>query len=121
VKTSSRLIWANFIHLFAVSLIPFLTDWISETRFAPVPVAMYAFVFLLVNITYVLLIYETISREGEYSIPAKTKQRLRIRSFITLGLFTLAMIIAFWYPYLGFGLICCCLINYLRPGMPKKK
>ena len=121
LKTSTRLIWANFIHLFAVSLIPFLTDWISETRFAPVPVAMYAFIFLLVNITYVLLIYETIGREGGKSIALEPRLRLGIRSLLTLALFTIAMIVAFWYPYFGFGIVCGCLISYLRPELPDKK
>src|SRR5690242_9052619 len=26
-----RLMWVNFAHLFSVSLIPFLTDWIAES------------------------------------------------------------------------------------------
>jgi uncharacterized membrane protein len=31
---SLRLMWVNFAHLFSVSLIPFLTDWIAETKVA---------------------------------------------------------------------------------------
>jgi hypothetical protein len=37
-----RLIWWNFAHLFVVSLVPFSTVWIAVTRFAAVPVAVYA-------------------------------------------------------------------------------
>src|SRR5438034_11411453 len=52
---TARLIWANFAHLFTVSLIPFSTAWIAQTDLAAVPVSLYAGVFVLVNATYVLL------------------------------------------------------------------
>src|SRR6185437_12298850 len=31
------LIWVNFIHLFAVSLLPFATAWVARTRLASAP------------------------------------------------------------------------------------
>ena len=61
------LIWANFGHLFCVALIPFLTAWVAETKLAPLPVAMYALVFLLVNLTYLSLIYQTLCGNRESS------------------------------------------------------
>jgi hypothetical protein len=45
------------------------------------------------------------------------------RSVGTMLFFASAMIVAFWYPFIGFGMICCCLLLYLRPGvkgMPMK-
>lgn len=63
---TKRLMWANFAHLFAVSLIPFLTDWMADTRLQSAPVMMYAFVFLLVNFTYLLLIRETILHKQKF-------------------------------------------------------
>jgi len=44
-----RLVWGNFAHLFAASLLPFSTAWIAETSLAAVPVSLYATVFVLVN------------------------------------------------------------------------
>jgi uncharacterized membrane protein len=43
-----RLIWWNFAHLFAISLVPVSTAWVAVTRFAAVPVAVYAAVFAMV-------------------------------------------------------------------------
>jgi uncharacterized membrane protein len=34
-----RLVWGNFAHLFAISLMPFATAWIASTRLGAVPVA----------------------------------------------------------------------------------
>jgi hypothetical protein len=40
-------------------LIPFITSWMADTRLAALPVALYAFDFFLVNVTYIVLIYES--------------------------------------------------------------
>jgi uncharacterized membrane protein len=34
-----RMIWVNFAHLFMVSLVPFSTAWVADTRLAAVPVS----------------------------------------------------------------------------------
>ena len=115
-----HLIWANFAHLFAVSLIPFLTDWMAETRLAPVPVVLYAFDFLLVNITYLMLIWQTISTKQNTGLPPSARRLFHLRSVGTLLIFGSAMVVAFWHPYIGFGLICACLVMYLWPGAPFK-
>jgi uncharacterized membrane protein len=47
-----RLLWVNFAHLFAVSLVPFTTAWVADTRLAAVPVFVYAAVFVLVELAY---------------------------------------------------------------------
>jgi uncharacterized membrane protein len=120
-KASLRLIWANFGHLFSVSLIPFLTAWMAETRLAAVPVAMYAAVFFLVNATYLALVWETLLNKTGESVSDQTRRLLHIRSFLTLALFAIAMMAAFWHPLIGFAIICCCLILYLRPAVSRKE
>jgi len=121
VTAKLRLMWANFAHLFCVSLIPFLTEWMSDTRLASVPVAMYAFDFMLVNVTYFWLIWETLCDDMSRAIPARARYLLHLRSFVTLGIFTTAIIIAFWWPLVSFTLIVSCLVLYTRPEVPKIK
>jgi uncharacterized membrane protein len=120
-RATTRFIWANFGHLFVVSWIPFLTAWIAETRLASLPVALYAFVFFLVNLTYLILIYETLYKDGDNPLPHKTLRLMRVRSLATLLLFLAAMMLAFWLPYVGFAIICCCLLLYLRPDLRDTK
>ncbi|HEY6977672.1 MAG TPA: TMEM175 family protein [Chitinophagaceae bacterium] len=113
-----RLIWANFAHLFAVSLIPFNTDWMAETRLQSVPVAMYGFVFLLVNITYLLLIRETMGIKKSMDVLNQATRLFHVRSVLTILIFGSAMVVALWHPYIGFGIICACLTLYLLPEVP---
>lgn len=114
-----KLIWANFGHMFAVSLIPFLTAWIADTGLAPVPTAMYAFVFFLVNLTYLGLIYQT--NAHRYRRRGKDSRPFRIRSVATLVSFLSAVGLSFWHPSIGFAIICGCLFLYLKPEGPKNK
>ncbi|WPU94834.1 TMEM175 family protein [Mucilaginibacter sabulilitoris] len=112
------LMWANFAHLFSVSLVPFSTNWMAETRLRSVPVVMYGFVFLLVNITYLLLIRETVAAKKNADMPNGTKRLFLVRSALTMLIFGSGMVVALWYPYIGFGMICACLTLYLRPDVP---
>jgi uncharacterized membrane protein len=112
-----RLMWANFAHLFSVSLIPFSTKWVSDTRLQSVPVIIYALIFVLANVTYLWLVKETIHGSLNRGISGKAMKLLHLRGFITLALFTSAMIIAIWFPFGGFGLIACCLSLYVRPAL----
>jgi uncharacterized membrane protein len=118
-QATPRLMWANFGHLFSVSLIPFFTAWLAETELAPIPVAMYAFVFFLVNITYLALIWETLFDNKNTALPGRARLLLHVRSFITISMFLAAAVLAFWFPFLGFAMICCCLILYLKPELTK--
>ena len=113
-----RLIWGNFAHLFAVSLMPFSTAWIASTRLGGVPVAFYAGVFLLVNVTYVLLCMEAVDRSAPHKVAARDRSMMHMRSFATLVVFAAAGLVALRYPIGGMAMICLCLVVYLSPGTP---
>ena len=111
-EASVRLLWFNFAHLFSMSLIPLSTAWMATSRLAAQPVAFYAAVFFLVNVTYVALIWELVESEGGI---APLRRALRRRSIITLCLFAAAAVIALAYPVIGLTICIGCLILYLKP------
>ena len=113
-----RLIWGNFAHLFAVSLMPFATAWIASTRLGAVPVALYAGVFVLVNLTYLLLCWEAVDRSATHKVTPRVRSMMRMRSLVTLVVFAAAAVVALRYPIGGMAMICLCLIVYLSPGTP---
>jgi uncharacterized membrane protein len=67
---SGRVLWANLHLLFWLSLIPFVSGWMGENRFAPVPTALYGGILLLAACAYLLLQREILAREGPGSILA---------------------------------------------------
>jgi uncharacterized membrane protein len=116
-----RLVWSNFAHLFSVSLIPFTTEWISDSRLAAAPVTLYAAVFVLVNLTYLALCWEAIDRPAHEDVSQRVRRMMRMRSFITIGVFVAAALVALTWPVVAMVLICLCLIGYLRPDIPGRK
>jgi uncharacterized membrane protein len=116
-----RLVWSNFAHLFSVSLIPFTTEWIADSRLADAPVVLYASVFVLVNITYIALCTEVVDRPAHDDVSHRLRRLLRMRSFITIFVFAAAALIALRWPVIAMALICLCLIGYLRPDIPDPK
>jgi len=51
-EPTPHLIWINFAHLFAVSLVPFTTAWVADTHLAAAPVFIYAADFVFVELAY---------------------------------------------------------------------
>lgn len=110
-----RLVWINFIHLFFVSLLPFATSWIARTRLASSPVAFYAGLFVCIDIAYNLFEHQVLARADSSQVSERMRRLARRRSLIVLASFTVAMMLAFVAPLLGFGLICAALLLHLRP------
>jgi uncharacterized membrane protein len=109
------LIWVNFAHLFAVSLVPFTTAGVARTELSSAPVTVYAAVFACVNIAYLLFVRQVLRQANTAEIPARAKLMQRRRSVATLAIFASAMPLSLIAPRIGFGLICCALIAYLTP------
>src|SRR5688572_11713215 len=54
-RINGSILWANLHLLFWLSLFPFVTGWMGENDFAPVPAAAYGVVALLAAIAYFVL------------------------------------------------------------------
>ena len=113
-----RLIWINFLHLFLVSLLPFATAWVARTRLASSPVALYAGLFVCIDIAYNVFELEVLTHADPAQVSDHTRRIARRRSLVVLASFTIAMLVAFVAPQLDFGLICAALILHVRPDVP---
>jgi uncharacterized membrane protein len=51
-----RVLWANMLLLFCLSLLPFATAWMGDTGFAGPPVALYGMVLLAAAVAYFVLV-----------------------------------------------------------------
>ena len=120
-EATPRLMWFNFAHLFSVSLLPLSTAWMAVSELSPQPVAFYAAVFFLVNVTYIALIFELIGRMPPDEVAPKERRIMYVRAIVTLCVFAAAALVALKYPLIGLGLCIGCLIVYLKPEAPGAK
>lgn len=61
------ILWANMHLLFWLSLIPFVTGWMGENHFAPLPTAVYGCVMLAAALAYYVLQRRIIAHQGPHS------------------------------------------------------
>jgi uncharacterized membrane protein len=66
-RVTGGVLWANLHLLFWLSLMPFVTGWMGENHFAPLPTALYGVVLLLAGIAYYILEQTIIRSQGPAS------------------------------------------------------
>jgi uncharacterized membrane protein len=76
-RINGRVLWANLHLLFWLSLIPFVTGWMGQNHFTPIPSAAYGIVLMFAGIAYYILAHELIAEQGPDSRLARALGRDR--------------------------------------------
>src|SRR6184192_2741816 len=63
-RVDGKVLWANLHLLFWLSLVPFVTGWMGENHFAPVPTAVYGFVLLMAAVAFTILQSVLVAAQG---------------------------------------------------------
>ncbi|BBU32373.1 DUF1211 domain-containing membrane protein (plasmid) [Burkholderia sp. THE68] len=106
---------ANFANLFAISFIPFTTAWLAESEMATFPLTLYALVFLLVQGTYMVLMWESYSHHRENRADVYPRRWQWFRAWIMLTVFFISALVVIMPPLFRLGLLASFLILYCRP------
>ena len=88
------IMWANLHLLFWLSLVPFVTGWMGENRFAALPTALYGFVLLMAAVAYFFLQNAIIARQGRDSMLAGALGRDR-KARLSLLIYCIAIGLSF--------------------------
>jgi uncharacterized membrane protein len=113
-QVDGRILWANLHLLFWLSLTPFVTAWMGETRFAAWPVALYGVDLLASAIAYFILTRTLIARHGMDSVLASAVNR-DVKGKISLVIYLAAIPLAFVSTWLAGGLYVLVAILWLIP------
>ncbi len=109
-----RVLWANLHLLFWLSLIPFVTAWMGENRFAAWPVALYGVVMLGAAVAYFILTRALIALHGRDSVLATAVGRDR-KGKISVVFYLAAIPIAFVNPWISCALYVLVAVMWLIP------
>ncbi len=66
-RITGGILWANLHLLFWLSLMPFVTGWMGENHFAPIPTALYGVVLMFAGVAYFILEQTIIRSQGSSS------------------------------------------------------
>jgi len=111
---NGRVLWANTHLLFWISLVPFVTAWMGENRFAPVPVAAYGVVMIGAAVAYYILSHVLISHHGRDSTLAKAFGRDR-KGKLSLVMYAAAIPLSFVNSAMACGLYVLVAVIWLIP------
>ena len=113
-KVGGAVLWANLHLLFWLSLFPFVTDWMGQNHFAPVPTALYGAILFMAAIAYFILQKVIIAQQGPHSLLAKAVGR-DIKGKISPLLYAIAVVLANWHEYLAGGIYVLVALMWLIP------
>ena len=111
-KADTPFLFANGLLLLLVTVVPFPTSLVAQyltTPAAALACAVYAGVFVVINVAYNLL-WWTAARQRHLLNPTVTPRQVkRLTRHILLGLpvYLLATLLAFWNPYVSLGMCSC--------------
>jgi uncharacterized membrane protein len=66
-RVNGKILWANMLLLFCLSLLPFATGWMGENHFASVPTAGYGVLMVMTSVAFKILQAAIIEEQGEGS------------------------------------------------------
>jgi len=113
-QVTGIILWANLHLLFWLSLFPFVTGWMGENHFAPVPTAVYGGVLLLAGFAYTLLQMAILRSEGPESLLAAAVGG-DFKGKISLLCYIFAIPLAFVSPWIAKGLYVAVALIWLIP------
>jgi len=121
---NGRVLWANLHLLFWLSLVPFVTGWVNENHFAPVPVALYGVVLLMAGVSYYLLERVLIAHHGRDSALARALGK-DLKGLLSVGIYVVAIVLTLFNAWLSCALYVFVAIMWFIPdprverGLPK--
>lgn len=99
-QINGKILWANIHLLFWLSLIPFVTSWMGEQHFAPIPTAAYGVILLFASIAYFILQSCLVAENGPNSHLAHALGR-DLKGKLSPVLYAFAILMSFEFHWVS--------------------
>jgi uncharacterized membrane protein len=113
-RIDGKVLWANLVLLFWLSLVPFVIRWIDEAGFTALPTAAYGVVLACAAVSYVVLQRQIIAVNGHDSRLATAMGNDR-KGKLSILLYLLAITLAFVRPWASIALYIAVALIWLVP------
>ncbi len=113
-RVDGRVLWANLLLLFWLSLFPFGTAWMGQTSFASQPVALYGVILLLAAVAYFILVRALIAIQPE-DAPLAAAIGNDTKGKVSPLLYAVAIPIALVAPWVSFAIYVLVALIWIVP------
>jgi uncharacterized membrane protein len=113
-QVNGSILWANLHLLFWLSLTPFVTGWMGENNFAPVPVALYGIDLLMAAIAYYILQNQILIKHGKDSLLSKAIGK-DLKGKISPVLYLIAILSTFFTQWIAGSIYILVALIWLIP------
>ena len=113
-RINGKVLWANLHLLFWLSLVPFVTGWMGENHFAPLPTAVYGGVLLLSGVAYTILLWVLVAAQNPGS-KLEVAVGDDVKGKLSMALYALAIPLAFVNQWIAHGLYVLVALVWLVP------
>ena len=111
---TGAIMWANLHLLFWLSLTPFVTAWMGENHFAPLPTAVYGAVLVCAAIAYTTLQTTIIWHQGPHSTLGKAVKH-DVKGKLSIVLYLSAIPLAFVHQAISDAIYAAVALMWLVP------
>jgi uncharacterized membrane protein len=119
-QVDGRVLWANLLLLFWLSLVPFVIRWIDDAGLVTLPVAAYGVVLFMSAVAYHLLEIAIISRNGRTSALA-VALGADVKGKLSFVLYAAGIALAFVQPWLSIALYVLVALIWFVPDQRIEK
>jgi uncharacterized membrane protein len=113
-RINGRVLWANLHLLFWLSLIPFVTGWMGQNHFQPIPSAAYGIVMLFAGTAYYVLAHTLMAAQGTDSGLTRAIGRDR-KGKVSVVLWATGVGLAFVNPWMAVMIYVAVALIWLVP------
>jgi uncharacterized membrane protein len=113
-RVDGKVLWANLVLLFWLSLVPFVIRWVDEQGFTRLPTAAYGVVLLCAALSYTLLQRQIIAVNGRGSGLA-VALGADFKGKLSIALYLAAVALAFVRPWIAIVLYVVVALAWLVP------
>lgn len=115
-----RVLWANLIFLFSLSLIPYFVEYLDEKAFSRFSTLLYDATMLTAGGAFYLLRWAVMRRQWIAGSLGHADESEQWRHIVCLGIYLVAIAVAFYRPWLSLAINALVTVVWVVPGAGTK-
>lgn len=112
---NGKIIWANMLLLFCLSLLPFTSGWMGENNFDRLPLGLYSFNLLACALAFYLLQNVILLHTTYTSALMKAIKKQRTKGIVSFCIYLAATGMAFYLPWVSVVLVVIPAVMWVIP------